>query len=172
MFINRLITKNKKFVALILWNVQSADPSLLILVNHSQSQKFPSFKNFPCSVFTQKSLSRIFSGRASVQVKPKLNMIQKTSRTLFIYKFVELKSSSNASSMLLSSKSSTFAIDGKVLLLANECRAGMGAGPDTGLEYMEIFLVMDEFCDEITGRGYTEVVGDLIDKLSALLGPK
>lgn len=75
-----LDNKKQKIRSSNLMECFSADPSLLILVNHSQSQKFPSFKNFPCSVFTQKSLSRIFSGRASVQVKPKLNMIQKTSR--------------------------------------------------------------------------------------------
>lgn len=85
---------------------------------------------------------------------------------VIVYRFVELKSSSNASSMLLSSKSWMLAIEGNVLLRASECKAGSCEGLDTGWLNIEIFREID--CDELsTGRTWV-----LIDKLSVLLGPK
>lgn len=66
------------------------------------------------------------------------------------YKFVEPKSSSNASSMLLSSNSSTFASEGIVLLRAREFN---GAWLDAGFEYIEIFFAIADGCDE--GCGFT-----------------
>lgn len=56
------------------------------------------------------------------QIQQRVHKTSSRDVLVVIYKFVELKSASNASSMLLSSRSSTFAIDGRVLLRAKEYR--------------------------------------------------
>lgn len=53
--------------------------------------------------------------------------------------------------MLLSSKSSMFASEGIVLLLARLCRAGWWATFETGLVYIEIFRDTADCCDEDEG---------------------
>lgn len=128
----------------------------------------------PIRVHPKFTVTNLFYPRLSSDLKVFFGIlrtnIDKQNKQKF-YRFVELKSSSNASSMLLSSSSSTFASEGIVRLRESELIVVIFA---TGLEYIEIFLeTADGALLNVTGRTCDVACGDFrIARLSARCGPK